>query len=137
MKAVEDKIATLQATYNKSVSEKKTLEHNLALTAARLKRAGKLTTALSDEKERWKVSISLYDEQLGNIIGDVFIAAACVAYYGAFTTEYRERLVDGWIAKCVELQVPVTENVGLFRVLGDLFELREWNSQGLPRDQVR
>lgn len=136
LKAVEDKINELQATYNKSVSEKKALEHNLALTAARLKRAGKLTTALASEQQRWKDSITAYDEQLGNVVGDVFIAAACVAYYGAFTTEYRADLVQVWVEKCTELEVPVSENVGLFSVLGDAFELRQWNAQGLPRDQV-
>ncbi|BHF62268.1 Dynein heavy chain 6, axonemal [Sparganum proliferum] len=136
LKEVEDKIAQMQAIYDKSVAEKKALEHNLALTAARLKRAGKLTTALADEKERWIVSVGVYDTQLGNLIGDVFIAAACVAYYGAFTTEYRASLVDQWVTKCNSLEIPVTDGVGLFAVLGDAFELRQWNSQGLPRDQV-
>ncbi|VDM03485.1 unnamed protein product [Schistocephalus solidus] len=136
LKEVEDKIAQMQAVYDKSVAEKKALEHNLALTAARLKRAGKLTTALADEKERWIVSVGVYDTQLGNLVGDVFIAAACVAYYGAFTTEYRASLVDQWVTKCNALEIPVTEGVGLFAVLGDAFELRQWNSQGLPRDQV-
>ncbi|CAH8607094.1 unnamed protein product [Heterobilharzia americana] len=44
---VERKIASLQAEYDQSVAEKKKLEHRLALTSARLKRAGKLTTALA------------------------------------------------------------------------------------------
>lgn len=136
LKAIEDKIAELQDTYEKSVSEKKVLEHNLALTSARLKRAAKLTTALSSEQERWRESVEKYDTQLGNVLGDVFVAAACVAYYGAFTMEYRDFLVQMWVDKCHEIEVPVSENVGLFAVLGDAFELRQWNAQGLPRDQV-
>lgn len=136
LKAIEDKIAELQATYDKSVGEKKVLEHNLALTAARLKRAAKLTAALSSEQERWRDSIEVYEVQLSNVVGDVFIAAACVAYYGAFTMEFRESLVNTWVAKCHELEVPVSENVGLFSVLGDAFELRHWNAEGLPRDQI-
>ncbi|VDK35198.1 unnamed protein product [Taenia asiatica] len=136
LKAIEDKIAELQATYDKSVGEKKVLEHNLALTAARLKRAAKLTAALSSEQERWRDSIEAYEVQLSNVVGDVFIAAACVAYYGAFTMEFRESLVSTWVAKCRELEVPVSENVGLFSVLGDAFELRHWNAEGLPRDQI-
>lgn len=136
LKTIEDKIAELQATYDKSVGEKKVLEHNLALTAARLKRAAKLTAALSSEQERWRESIGIYDAQLGNVVGDVFIAAACVAYYGAFTMKFRDSLVKTWVEKCHELGIPVSENVGLFNVLGDAFELRQWNSEGLPRDQV-
>ncbi|VDO08408.1 unnamed protein product [Rodentolepis nana] len=136
LKDIEDKIAALQATYDKSVAEKKALEHNLALTAARLKRAGKLTTALSSEQEHWRDSIEKCEVQLGNVVGDVFISAACVAYYGAFTIEFRDSLLTTWIDKCHELSIPISENVRLFSVLGDAFELRQWNSEGLPRDQV-
>ncbi|KAM3182197.1 hypothetical protein ACTXT7_012865 [Hymenolepis weldensis] len=136
LKGIEDKIAELQATYDKSVAEKKALEHNLALTAARLKRAAKLTTALSSEQEHWRESIEKYEGRLGNVVGDVFIAAACVTYYGAFTMEFRDSLLGTWSDKCNELGIPVSENVRLFSVLGDAFELRQWNSEGLPRDQV-
>ena len=125
----------MQAEYEKSVGEKKKLEHHLALTSARLKRASKLTTALADEQDRWRNSIDKYNLQIENVIGDVFVAAACVAYYGAFTADYRERLLTQWIERCHELDIPVSENITLFSVLGDAFELREWNTHGLPRDQ--
>lgn len=136
LKAVEDQIADLQKIYDNSVTEKKALEHNLALTSARLKRAARLTTALSDEKERWTESVAKFNEELGNVVGDVFIGAACVAYYGAFTSSYRAELLNGWILRCRELEVPVSDNITLMGVLGDAFELRQWNSEGLPRDQV-
>ncbi|KAH8862654.1 Dynein heavy chain 6, axonemal [Schistosoma japonicum] len=133
---VEQKIASLQQEYDQSVGEKKKLEHRLALTSARLKRAGKLTTALADEQDRWKLSIDEYNVQLNNVVGDVFVAAACVAYYGAFTADYREYLIKQWVEQCRQLKIPVSEDLTLFSVLGDAFEVRQWNTQGLPRDQV-
>lgn len=105
-------------------------------SSARLKRAAKLTTALADEKDRWEISVANYNIEIGNVVGDVFIAAACVAYYGAFTSEYRKTLVDNWISRCLELEIPATEGLTLFSVLGDNYELRQWNTDGLPRDQV-
>jgi len=57
--SVEEKIAALQKSYEDSVNEKETLETNMALTQARLKRAGKLTTALADEKTRWEESVAV------------------------------------------------------------------------------
>ena len=33
-----------------------------------------------------------FDTEIGNVVGDVFVAAACVAYYGAFTSLYREKV---------------------------------------------
>ncbi|VEL32900.1 unnamed protein product [Protopolystoma xenopodis] len=136
LKAVETKIAALQAEYDGSLSEKKVLEHSLALTSARLKRAGRLTTALADEQDRWHVSVDVFSRQLENVVGDVFVAAACIAYLGAFNADYRASLVEGWTVRCVELSIPISNQVGLFSVLGDAFELRQWHTEGLPRDQV-
>lgn len=56
---VEAKIAELQATYDNSVREKQKLERNIATTAARLKRAAKLTTALGDEQVRWAETVKV------------------------------------------------------------------------------
>ena len=56
---VEAKIAELQATYDNSVREKQKLERNIATTAARLKRAAKLTTALGDEQVRWAETVEV------------------------------------------------------------------------------
>lgn len=54
-------------------------------------------------KVRWGEKVEEYEAQIGNVVGDVFIAAACIAYYGAFTSTYREKLVVGWSQKCNEL----------------------------------
>ena len=56
---VEAKIAELQKTYDDSMAEKQKLERNIATTAARLKRAAKLTTALGDEQIRWSESVDV------------------------------------------------------------------------------
>ena len=71
------------------------------------------------------------------MVGDVFVSAACVAYYGAFTSVYRKILVQEWAEGCRQLEIPVTENMTLSTVLADPFEIRQWNSDGLPKDQVR
>ncbi|KAI8736587.1 dynein heavy chain axonemal, partial [Biomphalaria glabrata] len=47
---VEKQIKYLQAVFDKSMAEKKSLERNMAVTAARLKRSSKLTTVLADEQ---------------------------------------------------------------------------------------
>ena len=74
--------------------------------------------------------------QIGNVMGEVFVAAACVAYYGAFTSVYRQILVANWTQRCKELEIPVTEGMTLSSVLADPYEIRQWNSDGLPMDQV-
>jgi dynein heavy chain len=64
--AVESKIQELQKSYDDSVAEKQRLEKNMSLTQARLKRAGKLTTALADEKTRWEESVEVSGLHLSN-----------------------------------------------------------------------
>lgn len=38
----------------------------------------------------------------------MFLGAACIAYYGAFTRTYRQQLVDQWIRECIERGIPVS-----------------------------
>ena len=133
---VEAEIAALEQSYEESVAEKKQLELNMATTQARLRRAGKLTTALADEQGRWRESIERFNEELGDVVGNVFVSAACVAYYGAFTSNFRSELVERWTKRCEELELPITPGMTLVSVMADPFEVRQWNADGLPRDQV-
>ena len=66
----------------------------------------------------------------------MFVAAACVAYYGAFTSTYRVELVEHWTEHCKKLDIPVTQGMTLESVLADAYEIRQWNTDGLPRDQL-
>lgn len=56
---VEAVIANLEAKYNTSLQEKQALEDDMALTAARLTRAGRLNIALGDEQTRWEQTIEV------------------------------------------------------------------------------
>ncbi|MCJ8749245.1 hypothetical protein PDJAM_G00174240 [Pangasius djambal] len=136
LQEVENEIAVLQKQFNSSLAEKEALAENMALTKARLSRSGKLTSALADERVRWQESIALFELEINNVIGNVFIGAACVAYYGAFTSHYRQLLIEQWISRCQELGIPISSNFSLIGILGDPYEIRQWNAEGLPRDNV-
>nr|XP_004029568.4 dynein axonemal heavy chain 6 [Gorilla gorilla gorilla]XP_055234907.1 dynein axonemal heavy chain 6 [Gorilla gorilla gorilla] len=136
LRQVEDQIQALQDEYDKGVNEKESLAKTMALTKARLVRAGKLTAALEDEQVRWEESIQKFEEEISNITGNVFIAAACVAYYGAFTAQYRQSLIECWIQDCQSLEIPIDPSFSLINILGDPYEIRQWNTDGLPRDLI-
>jgi hypothetical protein len=51
---------------------------------------------LKSESIRWKESVTTLNGDLLNLSGDVFLSAACVSYYGAFTGEYRQELQAKW-----------------------------------------
>ncbi|KAM4603926.1 dynein axonemal heavy chain 6 [Polymixia lowei] len=136
LQEVENQIWILQEQFESSVAEKEGLAKTMALTEARLGRAGKLTAALGDEQVRWEESVALLEQEIYNAVGNVFIAAACVAYYGAFTSRYRQLLIDQWMAQCQELAIPISSNFSLINILGDPYVIRQWNTEGLPRDTV-
>ncbi|XP_017317258.1 dynein axonemal heavy chain 6 isoform X2 [Ictalurus punctatus] len=136
LQEVENEIAALQKHFNSSLAEKETLAENMALTKARLSRSAKLTSALADERVRWQESIELFELEINNVVGNVFVGAACVAYYGAFTSHYRQLLIEQWISRCQELGIPISSNFSLIGILGDPYEIRQWNADGLPRDIV-
>lgn len=56
---VEAMIAGLEKKFNASVAEKQSLEDAMALTAARLVRAGRLNVALGDEQIRWEQGVKV------------------------------------------------------------------------------
>ncbi|XP_028297484.1 dynein heavy chain 6, axonemal-like, partial [Gouania willdenowi] len=136
LQEVENQIRVLEEQFDSSKNEKEELVSTMALTQARLTRAGKLTSALGDEQVRWEESVACFEQEITNIVGNVFIGAACVAYYGAFTSYYRQRLIDQWISQCQELNIPISSNFSLINILGDPYVIRQWNTEGLPRDTV-
>ncbi|XP_023013028.2 dynein heavy chain at 16F isoform X2 [Leptinotarsa decemlineata] len=133
---VEAMIAALEAKFNATVAEKEALENNIELTSNRLNRAGRLNIALGDEQTRWEESVKRFAIEIENSLGDVLMAAACIAYLGAFTSTYRMELVAYWETKCIDQGIASTENFSLITVLADPYDIRMWNSCGLPRDKV-
>lgn len=63
----------------------------------RLVRAEKLTSGLESEHGRWKQNVEILDAKIKQLLGDVFIAAACISYYGPFTGIFREKLESKWL----------------------------------------
>ncbi|KAL0280091.1 UNVERIFIED_CONTAM: hypothetical protein PYX00_001484 [Menopon gallinae] len=78
----------------------------------------------------------MFTMQLQNMVGDVLLGSGCVAYEGVFPSDFRQELVEIWLNKCFELGIPATENFSLITVLADPYEIRMWNSFGLPRDNI-
>ena len=137
LKAVQDKVATLQKLCNETLDEKNRLQSDMDLTAKRLVRAEKLTSGLNSEGERWKSTIETLRVEKENLVGDCFLSCACISYYGGFTGVYRDQLVDMWLTQAEALSIPATiDDFSLAKTLGDPVQIREWQNQGLPSDAV-
>lgn len=86
-------------------------------TNNRLVAAQKLTVLLEEEGIRWKEQIESIGQQLNELIGNVFLAAATISYLGPFTGAYREPILQKWMEKFTELGIPFKEGYSLSETL--------------------
>ncbi|XP_030378328.1 dynein heavy chain 6, axonemal [Scaptodrosophila lebanonensis] len=134
--AVEAKIQLLKDSLDEKQREFQVIQDNVDLTYGRINRAGRLTSALADEQVRWRETVKTLTADLACVPGDVLVSAACVAYLGAFSHEYRRELGTLWVSKCQEFKIPSSKEFNLLKILGDPYEMRQWNVDGLPKDNI-
>ncbi|KAL2609519.1 hypothetical protein R1flu_028092 [Riccia fluitans] len=114
---VEAQVAKLKANLDVVQSDMDKLKAQALLTENRLVRAGKLTSALGDEAVRWKETAAEFAEKRKLLVGDVFLCAVCISYYGAFSGPYRAALVASWIQRFKEENIPVSDDCSLRGIL--------------------
>ena len=68
------------------------------------------------------------------LTGDALLSSGCIAYLGAFSATYREETTADWVEMCREKGIECDPKYSLVKVLGDPVKVREWNIQGLPKD---
>ena len=89
------------------------LRTQATITEARMSKASQLLSALADEGKRWQKSSTDMHDSTRLLIGNTFISAACVTYFGAFTAPYRQELLNGWLSLCRSKNLLVSEKFRL------------------------
>lgn len=100
------------------------LRAQATVTEARLARATQLLSALADEGKRWQKASTDMHDSMKLLIGDTFISAACVTYFGAFTTSFRQELLNSWCTSCRAKDVLVSEKFRLQDHMASNIEVR-------------
>jgi dynein heavy chain, axonemal len=102
----------------------------------KLFRAEKLLGGLSGEAVRWKENVKKLTNDLNNLTGNILLAAANISYLGPFTYEYRIKMNQDWIKECQLQDIPVSKDFSLENILSDEVQIREWQENGLPSDNL-
>lgn len=118
------------------MDEKNAAEAEANRCAAKLDRANRLVNALGSESERWAQSIEDLGHTLGHVTGDVLLAAAFVSYVGPFNKVFRDKIIADFKNFFTINSIPVGPNIDPVSMLTDEAEIAQWNTQGLPSDQV-
>ena len=143
LKVKEDKLNQVKSSVAKLKKESEDMQKEQyelitkqELTKDRLERAEKLTYLLEDEGKRWAITVKELEIELTNLVGDVFLSAACISYCGPFTGIFRQQLQTDWHEKAISYKIPLSENVNVIKTLGDSVLIRDWMLKGLPSDLV-
>ena len=138
LQAVEDKLDALDQELKRMEQKKEDLEENARLCVEKIDRAEKLLGGLGGEKARWKQYAIDLGEQLGRVVGDMLIASASIAYSGAFTAAFRQKITKNWLQQMDILNISYStegeKGYSLVSTIGDPVKIRSWNISGLPVD---
>lgn len=134
LQEILDKLQKLNDFFAEKSREKKRLEDEIDNCEKKLFRAERLLGGLGGEKIRWSEKAAELNQSLGNIVGDVLLAAGSVALLGPFTVEFREDIVREWNKKCQMESIPCSINFNLIHTLGHPTQIRAWALCGLPTD---
>ena len=116
---INDKIQELEDLFESKIAEKERLTKEINNCEIKLDRAQKLTEGLSDEKVRWGVEVDSLSSKFDLLAGDSLIGAGMVSYTGIFTSEFRNELEKGWVAKLDELGIQHSPGIQMTQFLGD------------------
>ena len=130
------RVEALQALCAEKQAEKARLESEEARARAQLQRAEKLLSGMASAGARWRVSVKERASTLGQVVGDVLLAAAHVVYSGPFTGEFRGGMQAAWAAAVDSHKLPRSATFSLPDVLATPVEVNNWMISGLPKDDT-
>ncbi|KAF8560792.1 hypothetical protein P879_08220 [Paragonimus westermani] len=134
---LEAELINLNRRYEEATSERQKLQEETELMERRLIVADKLINGLSSEEVRWRQDLEELKQKRTQLLGDCLLSAAFLSYVGAFSWEYRTRMVyEDWQSWLLERKVSMSQPFRLEDVLTNDVEVSKWNSEGLPPDEL-
>ncbi|EGR31445.1 hypothetical protein IMG5_109350, partial [Ichthyophthirius multifiliis] len=134
LKVAMDKVDNLNRDLKIAQDNKENLETRYQECSVQLERAKTLIENLGGEKGRWGELAENLKQFFITLTGDVLICSSAIAYLGPLTPTYRQQILEEWVNKCSEKNIPRSDKFSFSQVLGDPVKIRAWNIDGLPSD---
>jgi len=135
--AVEAQIKTLSDSLEAKDTELKSLTAEAQRMAMYLDSAAKLIEGLGSERVRWTEDAERLRVRSHLLIGDCLLASSFLSYSGAFSFEYRRRMVyEDWAGDIARREIPITDGFKVETLLATEVERSQWVSEGLPSDEL-
>lgn len=137
LEELEKNIKELNENLEKRQAEADELKEKADSMEKKLNKANKLIDGLGSERERWSQEIKDLAERRKRLIGDCLLGSSFMCYTGAFTVDFRNKLLkELWFNDLKEKSIPVTDNFHLNNILTSEVQVAQWESEGLPSDEV-
>lgn len=134
LKELMDKLAAMEADLEMNTTKKNELEAEVELCSVKLERAEKLIGGLGGEKSRWTETAERLTAAYTNLTGDMLISAGIIAYLGAFTAAYRQKISEEFLVLASKQGIPSSTKFSMANALGEPVKIQEWMVAGLPND---
>ncbi|KAM7123899.1 LOW QUALITY PROTEIN: dynein axonemal heavy chain 11 [Ciconia maguari] len=136
---LDSNLRKLTASLEKAVAEKVRCQDDVDRTNKTIGLANRLVKGLESENRRWNQSVENLKVQKKTLCGDVLLTAAFVSYFGPFTKQYHQELMEHfWIPFLKSQTVPIPETEGLdpIATLTDDAMIAAWSNEGLAGDRM-
>lgn len=133
--ALEAKVEGLNQELEMANSEKRRTEDEVEMCNGRLVRAEELIRGLGGEKSRWTKSTHDLETVYVNLIGDILISSAIIAYLAPLDLTFRKKCTSDWHAVCQRLSIPCSPEFKFAKALGSDIQIQRWALDGLSKDE--
>lgn len=130
-------LKVLQDKFQEVMDDKASAEAEAAKCASKLDMANRLIAALGSESTRWANAITMLEDNLVKIIGDVLLASAFVSYVGPFNKKFRNLIMETkFVPFFQQNNIPMSPEADPLLILTNPAQIANWNNQNLPSDDV-
>lgn len=132
-----ERLASLNQVYDTLNAEYNIFLRDFSLLEQRLERAEKLVFGLESSQESWVNYLKYFNDFKEKMLGNVLLSAAFLNYFGPFSIDYREKLMNqNMIPILKRKKISISNDFKTVEFLSSEVELLNWNFNGLPYDQA-
>lgn len=133
---LEQSIETYKAEYASLISQIEALKGEMSRVQSKVDRSMRLLDSLSSERGRWEDGSKAFEVQMETIIGDVFLAAAFLAYGGVYDQQYRRAMLEDWSLHLASSGIAFKAQNSISEYLSTADERQQWQDNSLPVDDL-
>lgn len=141
--AIDDMINELQESiesykdeYSSLIRETENIKIEMESINKNVSRALQLVENLTGERTRWAQSIKEYDQHYQLLIGDAILTSAMLTFGGTLDQKGRALFLKGCKDFLNKVSIASSTNFRLIDFLNCSIKSLEWQSQGLPNDDL-